>query len=894
VADESLLKQFLGSVDFELDEFQERSIELLDSGESVLVAAPTGSGKTLVGLYGIFKALFEKKRSFYTTPLKALSNQKYLEFCSYFGTEQVGLLTGDNSIRPEAPVVVMTTEVLRNMIYADNHDLSKVGLVVLDEVHYLQNPYRGAVWEEVIIHLPPTVSLVCLSATVSNAEEFAHWMKTVRGSMEAVIEETRPVELRHRYILGSKKTNSLYAIDTFIDGRANPEGAHYDAPWLSEAPFKRGARPKAFQPKRSAVISLLSEEDRLPVIYFIFSRAGCDEAVREVLNRGLVLTTAFEREEIRKVVDTHLARLNYEDLEALHFEEFVASLEAGVAAHHAGMVPPFREVVEACFERALIKVVFATETLSLGINMPARSVVIEKLTKFNGERHVLLSGGEYTQLAGRAGRRGIDEVGFAHVLWNPSTTFAQAASLAQTRSYPIRSSFRPTYNMASNLVKRYLPDTARHLLNLSFAQYSTDSEVVELEAELSRTKRRLSSVKDSITCDFGDVLAYLEAKETEKKVARQRGDGRTKQPKSDLELHRVKVGTVLSAPSAKDASKRVRLAVVAVGLRSKNRVKLTLVSTSSKAYKVGALQSSHLASVGRIDLPTPYDPSSKEFRWRVSDLLRNLPLEGTDSGEPSFSESSLDSARPDGDDFAEPLNLFSACRHYEEHVAAYKRMVRFQNRVRDTENKIKSKIESLALQLNRVMQILQHFGYVEGWSLTERGERLSRIYSEADLLCSMALEEGLFDGIGAPSMAALVSAFTYESKPNYRDILELPTKEVSFRFSKVLQLWRDLVDQEAALRLPLTKTPEGGFATVLFRWANGADIGAALKGTGLPPGDFVRNVKQTVDLLRQIGEVATNNDTAQIASEAVELCMRGVVALSSQVFVADSLEEEVV
>ncbi len=632
---------------------------------------------------------------------------------------------------------------------------------------------------------------------------------------------------------------------------------------------------------------MLNEEDRLPVIYFIFSRAGCDEAVRESLNSGMRLTTSYERDEIRKVVDVHLANLSDEDLSSLHFEEFMAALDAGIAAHHAGMVPPFREVVEACFERALVKVVFATETLSLGINMPARSVVIEKLTKFNGERHVLLSGGEYTQLAGRAGRRGIDDVGYCHVLWNPSTTFVQAASLAQNRSYPIRSSFRPTYNMASNLVKRYLPDTARHLLNLSFAQYSADSEVVELEAELARTRRRLNAVEESLTCEFGDVVDYLERKEMDRVL--QRHDTKKAHPdKSEFDLRRVRVGTVLSAPSARDRSKRVRLAVVSIGIRSKNRVKLTLVSSSSRAYRVGSLHSEYLNSVGWINLPTPYDPSSKEFRWKVSDLLKNSPVDGTELGEPSFSNEAEESGQKVEPSALGTLDLFSACRHFDEHVASFKKLQRFRHRVNDVEMRIKSKIESLALQLNRVLEVLEFYGYVSNWSLTDKGERLSRIYSESDLLCSLAIEANLFDNLSPSSLAALVSTLTYESKPNYRDLTDLPNKEVSKRFASLSSMWRELVKIESASRLPLTKAPDGGFAGVTYLWASGEDLGRSLKGTGIPPGDFVRNIKQTIDLLRQISEVAPQQVTAQAASEAIEACLRGVVALSSQVFFASS------
>ena len=501
--------EFAATYAFGLDDFQIRALDALDAGRSVLVAAPTGSGKTVVAEYAVAKALAEGGKAFYTTPLKALSNQKFGDLARRHGPEKVGLLTGDNSINGDAPVVVMTTEVLRNMIYAASSTLDGLRYVVLDEVHYLQDRYRGPVWEEVIIHSPHEVDLVCLSATVSNAEEFADWIQTVRGATTAVIEEKRPVTLNHLYMVGDRESDEHRLLPTFVDGKPNPEAmrlesrlAHQGDRWRSRP------RSRLHTPRRAEVIDRLWDEGMLPAIYFIFSRAACDDAVKQCLDGGLRLTTPEEAREIRAIAEARTDILSDADLAVLGYGRWLTALEAGVAAHHAGMVPPFKETVEACFSAGLVKAVFATETLALGINMPARSVVIEKLSKFTGERHEFLTPGEYTQLTGRAGRRGIDEVGYAVVLWSPYVPFEQVAGLASTRTYALKSSFRPTYNMAANLVRRYPPDEARHLLNLSFAQFTSDRDVVRLEAQLERSTQLLATARGEATCELGDVGEY--------------------------------------------------------------------------------------------------------------------------------------------------------------------------------------------------------------------------------------------------------------------------------------------------------------------------------------------------------------------------------------------------
>jgi len=482
----TLRERFIASRPFPLDRFQLEAMDDLDQDMAVLVAAPTGSGKTVVAEYAVARALEAGGRAFYTTPLKALSNQKYSDFARIYGEKRVGLLTGDISLNGLGDVVVMTTEVLRNMIYASPEQLSELRCAVLDEVHYLEDPYRGAVWEEIILSAPPSVRLVCLSATVSNAEELAGWIRSVRGATGAVIEEHRPIELRNLFVVGDRSAERLHVLPTFVDDKPNPEALELDSRAHRSARARagpaagrrraahRGDTARLYRPRRVDLVERFAPEELLPAIYFIFSRAGCDDALRQCMDAGIRLTTPEERRAIRQVADEHAEELSDADLRVLGYGRFLSGLEAGIATHHAGMVPPFRETVEALFAAALVKVVFATETLALGINMPARSVVIESLSKYTGAGHADLTAGEYTQLTGRAGRRGIDEVGYAAVLWSPFHTFDVVASLASARSQALRSSFRPTYNMAVNLVRRYDREAAYRLVRSSFAQYLSD------------------------------------------------------------------------------------------------------------------------------------------------------------------------------------------------------------------------------------------------------------------------------------------------------------------------------------------------------------------------------------------------------------------------------------
>jgi ATP-dependent RNA helicase HelY len=509
--------EFLLTFDFEFDPFQITACHAVEDGKGVLVAAPTGAGKTVVGEFAAFFALQAGKKCFYTTPIKALSNQKYSEFVAKFGEDRVGLLTGDTSINGEAEILVMTTEVLRNMLYAGSNTLTNLGCVVMDEVHYLADKFRGAVWEEVLIHLMESVQVISLSATVSNAEEFGEWLGEVRGETEVIVSEIRPIPLFQHVLIGNR------LMDLFDQpGKINPEILQREREAIRRSSLGRNRRGRFAEPSdrmsRADIIEKLQRENLLPAITFIFSRVGCDAAVKQCLHAGLRLTSPEERTEIRQTALRYTQNIAEEDLEVLGFQEWLTALERGIAAHHAGLLPSFKGAVEDLFQRGLVKAVFATETLALGINMPARTVVLEKLIKFNGEAHVPITPGEYTQLTGRAGRRGIDIEGNAVIQWSPTVDSASAAGLASTRTYPLRSSFSPTYNMAINLISRFGRETARRSLESSFAQFQADRAVVGLTRQVRKNETLIQELMKDAQCHLGDFSEYARLRRSIKEV----------------------------------------------------------------------------------------------------------------------------------------------------------------------------------------------------------------------------------------------------------------------------------------------------------------------------------------------------------------------------------------
>ena len=822
--------------DFTLDRFQLDAIAHLDAGASVLVAAPTGSGKTIVAEHAIDRALEAGRRAFYTAPIKALSNQKYRDLAERIGASRVGLLTGDNAINADADIVVMTTEVLRNMLY-EGRDLDDLAFVVMDEVHYLEDTFRGPVWEEVILHLPPHVKLVCLSATVSNTDELAGWLTSVRGETGCVVERKRPVELTNLYAVGDRRGHRLHVIPTLVDSDANAEGHRFDPDLRRGRGNDRRKRDKHpwMTPSRLDVLDHLEDHDLLPVIWFVFSRRGCDEAAIALERAGARFTDTDEADRIRAIADERLSGLPAADLAVLDTSAWRNRLERGIASHHAGLVPAFKETVEECFAQGLVRVVFATETLALGVNLPARSVVIDKLTKFTGETHEQLTPGQFTQLTGRAGRRGLDATGHAIVPWSPFVRFEAVAGLAASKSFRLRSAFRPTYNMAANLLQRLDAEAARALLARSFAQYQADVGVARLEQRLARERDRVRDLEATVA-----ELPPLEA------------------PRDDAPdvisdaVSRLRPGDLVTDDDGN------RLAVLGVSWRKGGRARVRLVSERAREVRWN-LEEMEAAphTIGKIELPFPMAPERIDYRQDVATRIRR-------SGAGQGARAQRRRKRED-----------------DPRVA----LERSRNEVVQLERRARRDKASIARRFDAVTDVLRARGHLDRWTVTESGRMLAGIYHEADLLITEALAEGLFDGLGAPELASVASTFTYEHRsPTPPPDPWFPSPTAMDRFRRLEELWRSINKAERAAGVDETKAPDAGFAPIAHSWAAGESLGVLLDhDDDMTAGDFVRNIKQLTDLLGQVAANALDPSTASAARQAADAIHRGVVALSGSV-----------
>lgn len=856
---------------FALDRFQLEAMAAVDAGHNVLVAAPTGAGKTVVAEHAVAAALAAGRRAFYTTPIKALSNQKFADLVRVHGADQVGLLTGDNAINPGAGVVVMTTEVLRNMIYAESPELDELEWVVLDEVHYLQDTYRGPVWEEVLIHAPAPVRFVCLSATVSNAEELAGWIGAARGHIELVVEHERPVELVNHYLVFDKDSGDLVQVETLVGGRPNPEGDRFDgAPAGGDGNqrYRDRTRRRFASPRRAEVVDHLRNASLLPAIYFIFSRAACDDAAKAVLDDGGRLTTRDESVRIRAIAERHVAHLSDDDLTVLGYGRWLARLEAGVAAHHAGMVPPFKEAVEACFVEGLVKVVFATETLALGINMPARSVVIETLSKFTGETHEDLTPSQYTQLTGRAGRRGLDPVGHALVLWSPWYGFDKVAALAASREFVLRSAFRPTPNMVVNLMAHHDRESAHELIGRSFAQYQADSSTARLAHRRSRQIALLAAAEADARCDKGDLDAYRDLRRAERAAAREAR--RNEADHIEEAMDRLQPGDVIRFGPQ-------RYAVLSATHR-KGSIRLRVIDPDGhvSSFDPDDFDEAPVAA-GAVRLPEPFDPRNRVIQRRVSSALRKADLRHrTQAAEPEKIEGVRVDRAAD--------HPVAACPDLDAHLQAAAERDRLRSRVSDLERRLEERSSSLLRQFDQITELLERWEFVDGWEVTDRGRILARVFHESDLLCAAVVSDGLLDGLDPASLAGLVSTLTYEHRSKAPPPPPwFPTSEVEDRVRMVARLAAGLAKDQTRLGLAPTRPPDPSFLALAHGWAAGGALDAVLADEDLSGGDFVRNVKTLIDLLRQVATVSPNAETRRSARAASDALFRGIVSASSEV-----------
>lgn len=921
------LKRFSASYEFELDDFQLQACAAVEEGRGVLVAAPTGAGKTVVGEFAVSLALATGRKAFYTTPIKALSNQKFLDLTRRHGSDNVGLLTGDTSINPTAPVVVMTTEVLRNMLYGGSSALNGLGFVVMDEVHYLADRFRGPVWEEVIIHLPDDVQIVSLSATVSNAEEFGDWLSMVRGDTAVVVSEHRPVPLWQHVMVGEEVLDLYRSAEAAEDaGRGagvsalNPElvdalrnvsragrldsggrggarggargrgrsrggvgGGHRKRP-------QSGGGSSSAVPSRVQVIETLDEMGLLPAIYFVFSRAGCDGAVAQCAAAGLTLTTAAQRAEIRHIVEARTADLPGEDLDVLGYWGWLDSLERGIAAHHAGMLPVFKETVEELFTAGLVRVVFATETLALGINMPARSVVLEKLVKWDGQAHQEITAGEFTQLTGRAGRRGIDVDGHAIVVYQPGLDPVALGGLASRRTYPLNSRFKPTYNMSINLVAQVGRERAREILEMSFAQFQADRGVVGLAKEAQAHAEALDGYAAAMHCELGDFAEYSLLRRRIKERESELSHHAAQKNRHDIEdsLRSVRMGDVLEIPGGRRAGFAIVLDAGAVGGFEGPRP--TVLGEDQQVRRLSLADISRpVRTVGSLRIPKNFTGRTASARRELAGMLRDL-LRAQGLSGPSRAGKIRSGAHDDERLVALRAELRAHpchdCPDRENHARWAERHVKLRREYDGLLRRIKGRTGSIAKVFDQVCSVLAELGYLGPHDeITADGERLRRLYAERDLVFAECLRDGAWVGLDAPGLAAVVSALVYESRRDDRsDNNSVPpghNGSLADGVAHTERLWSRLEDVEIAHRLEPTAELDTALVAAMYHWASGRSLRSVLKEHDLAAGDFVRWSKQVLDLLDQLVKAAPSPRMRGLALEAVDKVRRGVVAYSS-------------
>ena len=853
---------------FPLDPFQLEAIDALNQGHSVVVSAPTGSGKTLVGEYAIYRALAHGQKVFYTTPLKALSNQKLRDFRAQFGAEKVGLLTGDLSLNREAQIVVMTTEIFRNMLYAeaDDHDdpLDNVEAVVLDECHYMNDSQRGTVWEESIIHCPLPIQLVALSATVANAGQLTDWIDRVHGPTQLVLSDFRPVPLAFSFCSAKGLHPLLNDEGTGLHPNCKvwraPKGGQRKGPKTAKPP-----QPEA--PPLGFVVAQMAERDMLPAIYFIFSRRGCDKGVRDLGKACLV--NPEEQARIKMRLDAYIAATP----EAVRDGGHADALLRGIAAHHAGVLPAWKELIEELFQQGLIKVVFATETLAAGINMPARTTVISALSKRTERGHRPLMGSEFLQMAGRAGRRGLDTQGYVVTVQSRFEGVREAGQLATSPADPLVSQFTPSYGMVLNLLQRYDLAKAKELVERSFGRYLATLDLVEDEARIAELMGQLDRLEDG----SGDV-PWEDFEDYEKQRARLREERRIlrilQQQAEETLAHELTLalqfsseGTLVSlkAPQLKG---RVTPAVIVEKVKGSGQFPLLLCLTDENLWVLlpcNAVVSLHAElsclQVGQVDPP---------LLRHGGELRHGDQASGGLALAVGHMANRHDMTTPQYDLAGEVQAHAQLVHHLEEELELHpahrwgdrKQLKKHRRRMEELHDEIEERQRLLHFRSNRhwdtflaLIEILRFFGALageDGLEPTEVGRTVAALRGDNELWLGLALMSGHLDELDPAQLAAVFEAISTEvNRPDlWCGYPPPPQAEEALHDLRGLRRELERQQERAKVTVPIWWEPE--LTGLVHAWAKGTSWSDLIANTSLDEGDVVRILRRTVDLLAQV------------------------------------------
>ena len=849
---------------FPLDDFQLEAIDALDQGHSVVVSAPTGSGKTLVGEYAIHRALSHGQKVFYTTPLKALSNQKLRDFRDQFGDDNVGLMTGDLSVNREASIVVMTTEIFRNMLYAEADDsddpLADVEAVVLDECHYMNDSQRGTVWEESIIHCPPSVQLVALSATVANSGQLTDWIERVHGPTTLVSSDYRPVPLQFSFC----SAKGLHPLLNDAGTGLHPNCKVWRAP---KGQKRKGRSPRPPQPEAppiSFVVAQMAERDMLPAIYFIFSRRGCDKAVRDLGIQCLVNKDEQAR------ISARLKRYSAENPEAVRDGIHADALTRGIAAHHAGVLPAWKELIEELFQQGLVKVVFATETLAAGINMPARSTVIASLSKRTERGHRPLMGSEFLQMAGRAGRRGLDSRGYVVTVQSRFEGVREAGQLATSPADPLVSQFSPSYGMVLNLLQRHDLAKARELVERSFGRYLAGLDVVDEQDLLDQLRLQLGQLEgvsgDIPWEDFEEYEKLRGRLREERRLLRilQQQAEESLANELTLALQFASTGTLVSLKSPQ-LKGRVTPAVIVDKIDGPGQFPLLLCLTDDNVWVLLPCQS--VVSIHAELSCLQVDGLAVPELHRSGELRHGDQASGGLALAVAHMARRHDMVTPQYDLAGEVLTQARLVRDLEEQQGQHpahrwgdrKQLKKHRRRMEELEQEIQERQQQLHQRSNRhwetfmaLLEILQEFGCLDGLNPTEIGRTVAAIRGDNELWLGLALMSGHLDDLSPPDLAAVFEAISTEvNRPDlWSGFPPPPAAEEAMQ--DLVGLRRELLRAQDRHNVVVPAWWEPELMGLVEAWAKGIDWTDLIANTSLDEGDVVRIMRRTVDLLAQV------------------------------------------
>lgn len=955
---------------YELDEFQQEAIKHLEENKSVVVTAPTGSGKTMIGEYAIYRALTKGKRVFYTTPLKALSNQKFRDFQEKFGQnwredlgvyEEIGLITGDTIINPNAPVVIMTTEIFRNMLYSTpigevGTSVKDVQTVVLDECHYISDMSRGTVWEESIIYCPSHIQLVALSATIGNPEDLCRWINNVRqanlqqGKISPCVlvnSDFRPVPLKFYF----SHSRGLFALFNEKNQKLNPQ--------LKKllTTNHRGRFSQKDCPNVKTIVQQLNSNNMLPAIYIIFSRRGCDQAVESLSYLNLVTV-----EESRKILLYLLHFLMIENLElqckVVEFAkkeheiaynkiiDFIAQQEKageglvdyliekpifkerllrflaehsevarsnqiepltrGIASHHAGILPAWKELVERLFELGLVKIVFATATLAAGINMPARTTVISALKKRSDDGHRLLTPSEFLQIAGRAGRRGMDKVGYVVTVQTPFEGALVASKLAKAPPEPLRSQFTPSYGMVLNLLQKHTIEEAKELLELSFAEYLAEIHLSPQEEAIASYTREIAKLDISLA-EFNskDIATYeklKERKKQEKKVLKlfERNWLQQKQKSILPQLEDLAIGTILDLSRHNKKNPYEMRGIFINQIVNGNQKFLLCLGKDNNWYLASFTDVVDINSgvippslMEKISLP-----EISEFRVGLiaygneeSIAISQLIDEYAQASAPPSDEIRFQIKRIEELESAiasHPLDKIDNIAQILKNNRKRQQLKQELNRIQNQYQRYKANSSYYWQEFLALIEILREFGALEGYTPTPLGVAAATIRSENELWLGLALTSHHLDHLTPHHLAGVITALTteplrsdtwvsYEPSPEALDALGVQ-KIDDLHYNPEKELWeirRKLYQAQTRREISLPVWLERDLMGLAEAWCLGATWEEICNNTTLDEGDIVRVLRRTVDVLVQIPQVPhLDFNLIQTAKEAAKAMKR--------------------